>query len=98
MLPRGTLRTFAASRVLTREQASRRRHEEHNDAAHATDHQGANSRVDKGIAAVRAGMPIRSGTLRTLQTPFVKNKNDDKERNAHPERCGRERNLKRRAR
>ena len=52
MLPRGTLRTFAASRVLTREQASRRRHEEHNDAAHATDHQGANpsSRVDKGIA------------------------------------------------
>ena len=37
-------------------------------------------------------------TLRTLQTPFVKNKNDDKERNAHPERSGRERNLKRRAR
>ena len=57
MLPRGTLRTFAASRVLTREQASRRRHEEHNDAAHATDHQGANSmqftRVDKGIHPVR---------------------------------------------
>ena len=45
MLPRGTLRTFAASRVLTREQASRRRYEEHNDAAQATDHQGAN--VDK---------------------------------------------------
>ena len=37
-------------------------------------------------------------TLRTLQTPFVKNKNDDKEWNAHPERCGRERNLKRHAR
>ena len=37
-------------------------------------------------------------TLRTLQTPFVKNKNDDKERNAYPERSGRERNLKRRAR
>ena len=37
-------------------------------------------------------------TLRTLQTPFVKNKNDDKEWNADPEGCGRERNLKRRAR
>ena len=50
MLPRGTLRTFAASRVLTREQASRRRHEEHNDAAHATDHQGAN--VDNNLCAL----------------------------------------------
>ena len=34
----------------------------------------------------------------TLQSPFVKNKNDDKERNAQAARCGRERNLKRRAR
>ena len=41
---------------------------------------------------------ITNRTLWTLQSPFVKNKNDDKERNAHPERCGRERNLKRHAR
>ena len=44
-------------------------------------------------AATSAG-----GTGWTLQSPFVKNKNDDKERNAQAERCGRERNLKRRAR
>ena len=63
MLPRGTLRTFAASRVLTREQASRRRHEEHNDAAHATDHQGANvrnPRVDKRHCTIRA---LSCGTI-----------------------------------
>ena len=44
------------------------------------------------------GQLLRETTGWTLQSPFVKNKNDDKERNAQAERCGRERNLKRRAR
>ena len=37
-------------------------------------------------------------TLRTLQSAFVKNKNDDQECNGQAEQSGRERNLKRRAR